>query len=313
MYSLRMSFWTVPRRRAGSTPCRRRDRLVEGQQDGRGGVDGHRGARRAEGDPVEQQLHVGHAVDRHPDPAHLADGHRVVAVVAHLGRQVEGHREAGLAAVEEVAEAPVRLLRGAEAGVLAHGPGPPPVAVGADAARERAPRRAAELALRVEGGVRPVGGLDLDPRWGAYGARRFVWHAAPVYRRVRPAVRPRLLDADQQALPWRQPSPRRPTTLPTRPARGARTSFCIFMASMVSSVWPSATSSPSATPTATTRPGRVAVMSTGPPWLAAATSASASTRSRQLSTLTAMRRPSSVTHQCVPLPSTTTRRLRPTS
>ena len=50
----------------------------------------------------------------------------------------------------------------------------------------------------------------------------------------------------------------------TRPARGARTSFCIFIASIVRSAAPSSTSSPSATATATTRPGRVARISTGP-------------------------------------------------
>ena len=46
----------------------------------------------------------------------------VVGVVAHLRRQVEGHREAGLALLQQVAVALVGLLGGAEAGVLAHGP-----------------------------------------------------------------------------------------------------------------------------------------------------------------------------------------------
>ena len=45
-----------------------------------------------------------------------------VGVVAHLGRQVERDRQAGLALLEEVAEAAVRLLGGGEAGVLAHRP-----------------------------------------------------------------------------------------------------------------------------------------------------------------------------------------------
>ena len=61
----------------------------------------------------------------------------MVRVVAHLGRQVEGDREAGLPLLEEVAEALVGLGRRAEAGVLAHRPEPPAVHRGLDAARER--------------------------------------------------------------------------------------------------------------------------------------------------------------------------------
>jgi hypothetical protein len=45
-----------------------------------------------------------------------------VRVVAHLGRQVEGDRQAGLALLEEVAEPSVGLLGGREARVLAHRP-----------------------------------------------------------------------------------------------------------------------------------------------------------------------------------------------
>ena len=45
------------------------------------------------GMPSKQRLHVVERVDRHADPPDLARGHRVVGVVAHLGRQVEGDRE----------------------------------------------------------------------------------------------------------------------------------------------------------------------------------------------------------------------------
>ena len=71
--------------------------LVEEQQDGRGGVDGHRGGDLVERQAGQQQAHVGQRVDGHPDLAHLALGPGMVGVVAHLGGQVEGARQPGLA------------------------------------------------------------------------------------------------------------------------------------------------------------------------------------------------------------------------
>ena len=66
MYSLRMSFWIVPRSCVRRDALTTTDRLVEGQQDGRRGIDGHRGAHPVEADPVEEDLHVGDGVDRTP-------------------------------------------------------------------------------------------------------------------------------------------------------------------------------------------------------------------------------------------------------
>ena len=97
MYSLRMSFWIVP-------PIGRRrhalllgDELVEQQQDRRRRVDRHRRRDLVERQVVEQQPHVLERVDGHADLADLALGAGVVGVVAHLRRQVEGARQAGLA------------------------------------------------------------------------------------------------------------------------------------------------------------------------------------------------------------------------
>ena len=45
----------------------------------------------------QEQPHVGQRVDGHADLADLALGAGVVGVVAHLGRQVEGARQPGLA------------------------------------------------------------------------------------------------------------------------------------------------------------------------------------------------------------------------
>ena len=106
------------------------DQLVEEQQHGRRGVDGHRGRDLVEGDALEQPAHVGQGIDGHPDLADLARGHRVVGVVAHLGGQVEGDAEPGLAVLEQVAEAGVGLGGRPEAGVLAHRPGPARYMVG---------------------------------------------------------------------------------------------------------------------------------------------------------------------------------------
>ena len=78
----------------------------------------------------------------------------VVGVVAHQRGHVEGRREAGLAVVEQVAEALVGLLARAEAGELAHRPQPPAVHRLVDAARERVGARAPD---RVLGAADPRG------------------------------------------------------------------------------------------------------------------------------------------------------------
>ena len=110
------------------------DQLVEEQEDGGRGVDGHR-----RGDLVERagRRGAGRMSSRvsmaTPDLAHLALRAGVVGVVAHLGGEVEGARQAGLAGVEQELEALVGGLGRAEAGVLAHGPQAAPVHVGTDA------------------------------------------------------------------------------------------------------------------------------------------------------------------------------------
>ena len=100
---------------------------VEREQDRRRRVDRHRGRDLAERDAGEERLHVVERVDRDALAADLAERARVVRVVAHQGRHVERGREAGLPVVEQVAEALVGLLGGAEAGELAHRPQPAPV------------------------------------------------------------------------------------------------------------------------------------------------------------------------------------------
>ena len=88
---------------------------VEGQHHRRRGVDRHRGGHLAHRDAAEERLHVVERVHRHALAADLAERARVVGVVAHQRRHVERGREAGLPVVEQVAEALVGLLGGAEA------------------------------------------------------------------------------------------------------------------------------------------------------------------------------------------------------
>src|SRR3954454_18261909 len=110
---------------------------VVGEHDRRRRVDRHRHGDLAEVDAGEEVLHVVERVDRDALAADLAERPPVVGVVAHERRHVERRAETGLAVVEQVAEALVGLLGGAEAGELAHRPQPAPVHAGVYAARER--------------------------------------------------------------------------------------------------------------------------------------------------------------------------------
>ena len=130
--------------------------LIEQQEDGRRGVDGHRRGDTVEREVGQQRPHVLDRVDGH---AHLALGPRMIGVVAHLRGQVEGARQPGLAVPEEELEPLVRRLRCAEAGVLAHGPQPAAVHVGVHAAGVGVPAWLPELPGRVPA-VQILGGVD---------------------------------------------------------------------------------------------------------------------------------------------------------
>ena len=122
--------------RRGGDALPPRDRDVERQQDDRRRVDRHRRRDAVERDAVEQRRHVLDRVDRDADAADFAGGQRVVGVVAHLRRQVEGDAQAADALREQVAVARVRFGGGAEPGVLPHRPQPAAVHRRLDAAGE---------------------------------------------------------------------------------------------------------------------------------------------------------------------------------
>ena len=160
------------------------------------------------GMPSQQTAHVLDAVDRDAGLADLALGARVVRVVAHLRRQVERDRQAGLAVVQQVAESRVRLRGGSHAGVLPHRPDAPAVHRRVDAAGERRAARFAEVArlvvpLQVGRVVRRA---DLDAGVGQPVVVA-VAHGSPAYRSRRGPV---------GCLPWTRtstsPSPATRTT-----------------------------------------------------------------------------------------------------
>ncbi len=139
--------------------------LVQEQQARGGGVDRHRRRHLVQGDAVEGGAHVVDRVDRHAGAPDLAEAAGVVGVQAQLGGQVEGHRETGGALGEQVPVAPVGLLRGGVAGVLAHRPQLAAVHLAVHAAGVGVLTRLAELELRGEVRLGVQRG-DLDPGVG---------------------------------------------------------------------------------------------------------------------------------------------------
>jgi hypothetical protein len=134
-----MSFCTVPARHGD----------VERQQDDRGRIDRHRRRYPVERNAGEELRHVLDGVDGHPDPANFASRQRMVRVVAHLRRQVEGHAETADTLGKQVAISCVRLGRGPEAGVLPHRPQTAAIHRRLDAAGVRELPRETQIAGRI--------------------------------------------------------------------------------------------------------------------------------------------------------------------
>ena len=86
-------------------------------------VHGHRHGHLVERDAVEELAHVEDGIDRDARHADVAGDARVVAVIAAMGGEVEGDRQALLAGREVAPVERVRLLGSGEAGILADRPG----------------------------------------------------------------------------------------------------------------------------------------------------------------------------------------------
>ena len=113
----------VPARSFCATPCSSRRHDVERHDRQHGAVHGHRHGHLAERDAVEELAHVEDGIDRHAGHADIAGDARMVAVIAAMGGEVEGDRQALLAGGEVAAVEGVGFLGRREAGILPDRPG----------------------------------------------------------------------------------------------------------------------------------------------------------------------------------------------
>ena len=123
---------------------------VHRPDDRRRAVDRHRGRHAIERYAVEEDLHVAQRVHGDALSPDLAARERVVRVAAHERRHIERHGETVDAVLQEVMEALVRVLRGAEPRELAHRPKTAPVHRRLHAPRVREFPGEAEIAVGVE-------------------------------------------------------------------------------------------------------------------------------------------------------------------
>src|SRR5690606_8150531 len=151
------------------------DQLVEQQQDGGRGVDGHRGGHLAEGDALEEAAHVVERVDGHTDLPDLSGGERSIEVVQYCDWKVEGEREKGLSGLEEVEETAVSLGVSTKPGVLPNRPEKGPVHPRVDPAGVGHLPGLTDTVGDVSAAIDRV---DLDPARGASYFRAFLvsWH-----------------------------------------------------------------------------------------------------------------------------------------
>ena len=122
MYSLRMSFWIVPLSLSRAMPRSSATTMYIASSVDAVALIVIDVETLSSGMSVEQRVHVLDAVDRDADTADLALRARRIRVDPHLRREIERDAQPGLAGVEQVVEAPIRLRRRPESGVLPHGP-----------------------------------------------------------------------------------------------------------------------------------------------------------------------------------------------
>ena len=108
---------------------------IQGEENRRRGVDGHRSGDLAKRDAFKQSLHILERADGHADLAHLAARAGMVGIESHLGGQIEGDGKTRLALREQIAITLIGLPCRAEAGILPHGPELAAVHRGIDPAR----------------------------------------------------------------------------------------------------------------------------------------------------------------------------------
>jgi hypothetical protein len=181
-------------------PLRPADGRVEAQEDGRGGVDGHRRRHAPERDALSSTCMSSSEpmeTPTRPTSPGRAGGRRR-GPSGSAGRRPPRAR---LAALEQRAVAAVRLLGGAEAGVLAHRPQPAavhrrvhPAGEGRLAGHADAPEAAGAQRLGPVGRLEPdaARGRELGLPLGRAGERRLVGLLAPALQVVVAVVHARL-------------------------------------------------------------------------------------------------------------------------
>src|SRR5579885_2328593 len=141
MYSLRMSFWIVPEMCFQFVPLFSAATRYMAQIIAAGELMVIE---------VETRFHVGERGDGDAALAYFAFGERMVGIIAHKRRQVEGDGKAGLALFQKIMEALVGVLRAAKARKLPHRPELAPVHRTVNPASVRVGAGIAKVALVTE-------------------------------------------------------------------------------------------------------------------------------------------------------------------
>ena len=85
-------------------------------------IHSHRDRNLVERDTVEQNFHIGDAVDGHAGLAHITDDTRVVRVVAAMSGEIEGYRETRLPRLQVLSIEGVGFFCGGKTRVLTYSP-----------------------------------------------------------------------------------------------------------------------------------------------------------------------------------------------
>ena len=164
----------------GSAQLFRRHALLFGGHDVEGhdrqhrAVHGHRHRHLIERDLVEEDLHVEDRVDGHAGFAHIAGHAFVIAVVAAMRGQIEGHRETFLPGGKIAAVKGVGLFGRGEAGILANRPRPHARTSSSTGRAETAECRRRIQVLMPSSALRVKIRRNLD----VFGSGPTVWRAA---------------------------------------------------------------------------------------------------------------------------------------
>ena len=148
------------------------NRNVQGKQDRRRRVDGHRRGDFCQVDAVKEALHVFDGVDSHSYFPDFTNGQRIVRIQPDLSRKVKGYGKAGGAVGQEVLVTLIGFFGIAHARVLAHRPEPAPVHCGLHAASEGILAGIANFSFKIV--PLKIGGRVNTVDWNVRGSFRIL-------------------------------------------------------------------------------------------------------------------------------------------